>query len=74
MNETTRILGGIDVLILNHAFGRIQNILEIPDNEIEQSFEDSYFSTVRGNVSLIKFAMPWLSRNKGHVLFVCMYT
>jgi len=69
LNASERF-GAIDILVLNHLFGRIQKFDEIDENSIELAYNLTYNANVKGNMLLLHYAIPHLTKTKGKILYV----
>lgn len=62
--------GRVDVLTLNHAWGRVQMFAEVTEDKLDSCFYDTYEANVKGNMYLIYYALPELRKTRGKVLYV----
>jgi len=69
VEKTVKAFGGVDILILNHAWGRIQKFEDIPEDEFVQAYHDTFDANVLGSMLMIKYALPHIKKSKGGILF-----
>jgi len=72
VDQAVAKMGGIDALVLNHAWGVIQFFEDVPFDDLEEAYNLTYAPNVLGNMWLIHKTLPYLKQNQGesHILYV----
>eukprot|EP00029_Vermamoeba_vermiformis_P003301 TRINITY_DN13694_c0_g1_i1.p1 TRINITY_DN13694_c0_g1~~TRINITY_DN13694_c0_g1_i1.p1 ORF type:complete len:330 (+),score=102.57 TRINITY_DN13694_c0_g1_i1:59-1048(+) len=68
--QTVTKFGQLDVVTLNHAWGRVQLFADVTEDKLDSCFYDTYESNVKGNMYLIHYALPELRKTRGKILYV----